>query len=200
MSVRPLDDLHRRTRGIHPPLLRLLNACDDVQAARSMPIVRIDTLSVLHSSTIGRESPLHPRHHTRAFTQSLTLLGVLRDAMTDPASWLGSTSKFLQVQPGVILKYPITRSRSSMCQRRADEIIKKFDVERQILEALGAHPRIVRYSSNNYWQGTHARLAYRLILRSDTLDGKISQAFHQGYSSPTLVTAASNTSSSRMAM
>lgn len=71
--------------------------------------------------------------------------------MADPESWLGSTSKFLQVRPGVILKYPVTFSQSCLCQTRSDEIAKNFDVERQILEALGEHPRIVRYNSNSCW-------------------------------------------------
>lgn len=70
--------------------------------------------------------------------------------MANPDSWLGSTSKFLQVQLGVILKYPVTCSQSSVCQTRANKIVKNFDVERQILEALGEHLRIVRYGSNNY--------------------------------------------------
>ena len=71
--------------------------------------------------------------------------------MADPDSWLGSMSEFLQVRPGVILKYPVTYSQK--CQTRAAEIVKGFDVERQILEALGEHPRIVRYGSNSGWQG-----------------------------------------------
>ncbi|KAI1387560.1 kinase-like protein [Hypoxylon trugodes] len=56
-------------------------------------------------------------------------------------TYLGSTAVILHVEPGIVLKHPHDRA----TQELNDESAVKFDIERQIFELLGEHPRIVRY-------------------------------------------------------
>ncbi|KAF2243548.1 kinase-like protein [Trematosphaeria pertusa] len=61
----------------------------------------------------------------------------------------GSTSYIFPVRPGVIVKQPAEVWKESPAYRRLTEkIANNFLVEQQILEALGAHPRIVKYYSS----------------------------------------------------
>ncbi|KJZ69956.1 hypothetical protein HIM_10648 [Hirsutella minnesotensis 3608] len=63
-----------------------------------------------------------------------------------PKSFDGSTSLFLRVQRGVLLKYPRQiRRESSSYKLLTDKIANNFLVERHILDLLGRHPRIVPY-------------------------------------------------------
>lgn len=66
--------------------------------------------------------------------------------MVAPESYQGSTSRFYRVRQGVLLKYPLEVWReSSAYQKLTDEIANNLSVERQILDFLGEHPRIVRF-------------------------------------------------------
>ncbi|RCI07881.1 hypothetical protein L249_5877 [Ophiocordyceps polyrhachis-furcata BCC 54312] len=59
-------------------------------------------------------------------------------------SFDGSTSLFLRVQRGVLLKYPRQiRKESSSYKLLTDKFANNFLVERHILDLLGRHPRIV---------------------------------------------------------
>ncbi|KAI1476853.1 hypothetical protein K445DRAFT_78767 [Daldinia sp. EC12] len=69
---------------------------------------------------------------------------------------LGSTSVFSQVQPGVVLKYLRPIKNRALAAR----ITNCFVVGREILEALGKHPRIVNYLG---WQD-NAGLPQGLLL------------------------------------
>lgn len=51
----------------------------------------------------------------------------------------GSTSCFYKLSQGIVLKSPADQP------TRADIIAAEFSVERQLLETLGQHPRIVRF-------------------------------------------------------
>ncbi|CAH0023476.1 unnamed protein product [Clonostachys rhizophaga] len=69
--------------------------------------------------------------------------------MTLLPSFCGSTSRFYRLD-GVILKCPVEIwKESSAYQRLTDDIAHSFAVERQILDMLGEHPRIVKYRG---WQ------------------------------------------------
>jgi hypothetical protein len=59
------------------------------------------------------------------------------------ASFPGSTAILFRVRPGVILKAPVRMGHDQVIQERQD-VLNKFNIERQILERLGPHPRIVR--------------------------------------------------------
>lgn len=90
----------------------------------------------------------------------------------------GSTSYIFPVRPGVIVKQPAEVWKESPAYRRLTEkIANNFLVEQQILEALGAHPRIVKYYSS-FLQ--HA--GSPLTLPSDTMDGKTSPRAYAGCS------------------
>ncbi|KAI1506119.1 kinase-like domain-containing protein [Biscogniauxia marginata] len=66
--------------------------------------------------------------------------------MANPESFRGSTSRFLRVRPGVLLKYPAQiRKESKLYEQLTAKIANNFAVERQILGILGEHPRIVTY-------------------------------------------------------
>ncbi|KAI0810001.1 kinase-like domain-containing protein [Xylaria sp. FL0064] len=68
------------------------------------------------------------------------------DLMVAPEFFQGSTSRFCHIKPGVILKYPVeVWKESGAYQKLTDEITNNFLVERQILDLLGEHPRIVKY-------------------------------------------------------
>lgn len=66
--------------------------------------------------------------------------------MFDMEIGLGSTAKIIRVRPGVILKSPrqVCKGGSSY-QAMIKKIANNFLVERQILSALGEHPRIVKF-------------------------------------------------------
>lgn len=65
--------------------------------------------------------------------------------MPDKATFQGSTSEFYRIQEGVVLKSPAkVWEQSSAYQQLTNTIARNFLIERQILEALGDHPRIVR--------------------------------------------------------
>lgn len=65
--------------------------------------------------------------------------------MPDKLACLGSTSEFYRIREGVVLKSPArVWEQSSAYQKLTDTIAENFLIERQILEALGDHPRIVR--------------------------------------------------------
>lgn len=55
--------------------------------------------------------------------------------------YLGSTSAFYQVEDGMVIK--------SLHKVFAQQDAYKVTVERQILERLGEHPRIVQYASHD---------------------------------------------------
>lgn len=66
--------------------------------------------------------------------------------MVAPKFFQGSTSRFCQIEPGVILKYPVEVWKESCAYRKlTDEITNNFSVERRILDLLGEHPRIVKF-------------------------------------------------------
>jgi hypothetical protein len=68
------------------------------------------------------------------------------DLMAALEIFQGSTSRFCRIEPGVILKYPIEVWKESCAyQKLTDEITNNFSVERQILDLLGEHPRIVKF-------------------------------------------------------
>ncbi|KAI8965047.1 kinase-like protein [Daldinia sp. FL1419] len=58
-------------------------------------------------------------------------------------SRFGSTSCFMRVQPGIILKYPLTFEGHQIDNRWIARINNSFAVERQIYQLLGKHPRII---------------------------------------------------------
>ena len=61
-----------------------------------------------------------------------------------PASrFLGSSAVFFRVEPGVVLKAPVTVSKDKTIRERPS-VAKNYIVERQIFDRLGQHPRIVR--------------------------------------------------------
>ncbi|KAI0100518.1 kinase-like protein [Nemania sp. FL0031] len=61
-----------------------------------------------------------------------------------PASrFIGSSAVFFRVEPGVILKAPVTVSEDQTI-REWPSVAKNYIVERQIFDRLGQHPRIVR--------------------------------------------------------
>jgi hypothetical protein len=56
----------------------------------------------------------------------------------------GSTSCFYRLEEGVLLKYPVQiRGEGSSRNIFIEKIGNNFSVERQILNLLGQHPRIV---------------------------------------------------------
>jgi hypothetical protein len=57
----------------------------------------------------------------------------------------GSTSLIFPVRPGVIVKHPAEVWKESSAYTRLTQKIANSLVERKILEALGAHPSIVKY-------------------------------------------------------
>ena len=66
-------------------------------------------------------------------------------SMAELMSSEGSTSTFLRIQTGVVLKHPRQIwEQSSAYQSLTDSITHEFSVERQILSVLGEHPRIVK--------------------------------------------------------
>ncbi|KAI9652865.1 MAG: hypothetical protein M1821_007783 [Bathelium mastoideum] len=66
------------------------------------------------------------------------------------ATCRGSTSCIFSVRPGVVVKQPAdVWEESSAYSRLTKKIANNFLVERRIMEALGAHPRIVKYHG---WQ------------------------------------------------
>lgn len=74
--------------------------------------------------------------HTHAITCS--------DLMIPLQSFRGSTSRFYRVDGG-ILKCPVEVWKESRAyEKLTDEIANSFAVERQILDMLGNHPRIVK--------------------------------------------------------
>ncbi|KAI0425793.1 kinase-like protein [Xylaria sp. FL1042] len=61
-----------------------------------------------------------------------------------PASgFLGSSAVFFRVEPGVVLKAPVTVSKDKTIRERPS-VAKNYIVERQIFDRLGQHPRIVK--------------------------------------------------------
>jgi len=76
--------------------LRLLNACNELHVARS---IRVDALSVL---------PSHPRLHTV----------YLKNALADPDSWLGSTSKSPSSTARSLVARKVLSTRHDKTQRR----------------------------------------------------------------------------------
>ncbi|KAK5995962.1 Spindle assembly checkpoint kinase-like protein [Cladobotryum mycophilum] len=66
--------------------------------------------------------------------------------MTSEVPYIGSTSMFCRVKPGVLLQYPMPLCNASTGPNELTErFAHKFLVERQILPLLGSHPRIVPY-------------------------------------------------------
>ncbi|KAF2181231.1 kinase-like protein, partial [Zopfia rhizophila CBS 207.26] len=97
----------------------------------------------------------------------------------------GSTSCIFLVRPGVIVKQPAeVWKESSAYTRLAEKIANSFLVEQKILEALGAHPRIVKYHSLFPQHGGS--------LPSDTMDGKTSPRAYAACSFPKPAMATSN--------
>lgn len=64
------------------------------------------------------------------------------------ARFLGSTACFFRVTPGIILKAPVAILEDQIIRERPS-VSENFCVERQILERLGEHPRIVRYENQS---------------------------------------------------
>src|SRR5262249_45958164 len=58
---------------------------------------------------------------------------------------LGSTAILFRVRPGVVLKAGV-QILEDQVPRERPSVAKHYFVERQILERLGDHPRIVRYA------------------------------------------------------
>ncbi|KAI1799617.1 kinase-like protein [Daldinia bambusicola] len=61
---------------------------------------------------------------------------------------LGSTSRFIRIKPGIVLKYANTYGKEGQefeDERTVTRISNCFVVERQIYELLGKHPRIIEY-------------------------------------------------------
>ncbi|KAL7933162.1 kinase-like domain-containing protein [Trichoderma chlorosporum] len=59
-------------------------------------------------------------------------------------SFMGSTALFFRLEPGIILKAPVKMGQDQIVRKR-DTVNHQFSVEKQILDRLGAHPRIVRF-------------------------------------------------------
>lgn len=59
------------------------------------------------------------------------------------ASFPGSTALFFRPQPGIILKAPVKAGEDEVIRKR-DNVDHYFNIEKQILNRLGIHPRIVR--------------------------------------------------------
>ncbi|KAF2271830.1 kinase-like protein [Westerdykella ornata] len=58
--------------------------------------------------------------------------------------YYGSTSTFYRIRPGVVLKSPVqVWEKSAHRHKLSERITNSFVVERQILEKLGDHPRII---------------------------------------------------------
>lgn len=60
----------------------------------------------------------------------------------------GSTCHFARVAPGVIIKYPRFSwwySENATHKRFVQDIKKSFEVEEQLLQILGLHPRIIEF-------------------------------------------------------
>ena len=80
----------------------------------------------------------------------------------------GSTSYIIPVRPGVVVKQPAeVWKESSAYTRLTEKIANNFLVERKILDALGAHPRIVKYLSS-----FPQHVGSLLTLPSDIMDGR----------------------------
>ncbi|KAB5511443.1 hypothetical protein GE09DRAFT_1180164 [Coniochaeta sp. 2T2.1] len=89
--------------------------------------------------------------------------------MVAPESFRGSTSRFCRVRQGVLLKYPVEVWReSSAYQKLTDEIANNFSVERQILDLLGEHPRIVSSRGLLLAEASHGSLQRYLDENNDT--------------------------------
>lgn len=58
-------------------------------------------------------------------------------------SFLGSTAIFFRFQPGLVLKAPVKILEDHVVRERLSAA-HNYIVERQILDRLGEHPRIVR--------------------------------------------------------
>ncbi|KAM4063813.1 kinase [Hirsutella rhossiliensis] len=72
----------------------------------------------------------------------------------DKTSFEGSTSEFIRVQNGEVLKYPRQIWKESrLYDTLTRDIETSFSVECQILEHLGHHPRIVKYLGRNQGEG-----------------------------------------------
>ncbi|KAL9101971.1 MAG: hypothetical protein Q9163_002829 [Psora crenata] len=63
----------------------------------------------------------------------------------DRLNWRGSTSQFERTAPGVILKAPMKFWMEHAEPETRKEVEKAFFIEKQILERLGGHPRIVPF-------------------------------------------------------
>lgn len=66
------------------------------------------------------------------------------------ARFLGATACFFQVEPGIILKAPVTVLEDQIIRERPI-VSENFHVERQILDRLGEHPLIVQYDNSSVW-------------------------------------------------
>lgn len=99
----------------------------------------------------------------------------------------GSTSLIFPVRPGVIVKRPAeVWKESSAYTRLTQKIANNFLVERKILEALGAHPRIVKYILRS------SSTLLLLTIPSDTMDGKTSPRAYAACFFPKPAMATSN--------
>ncbi|KAF2241361.1 kinase-like protein [Trematosphaeria pertusa] len=92
----------------------------------------------------------------------------------------GSTSLIFPVRPGVIVKRPAeVWKESSAYTRLTQKIANNFLVERKILEALGAHPRIVKYHG---WQDKPESL--RGLLLSKASHGNLQRYLEANHDIP----------------
>lgn len=61
----------------------------------------------------------------------------------------GSTSLIARVKPGIVIKYPRYswwHSKAAISHPFVKDIKRSFEVEERLLDILGIHPRIIRYT------------------------------------------------------
>jgi len=98
----------------------------------------------------------------------------------------GSTAVFYRVDSGIVMKYPLLPWWDRNATEHAKRIKDKFDVERQILEILGKHPRITEFLGVSpdtrglyFKEASHGNLQTYIDENNATIDKSLRLKWHR---------------------